>query len=73
MTVVYPGGPGAQAELAVGDVITVADDVPVDSAADLSKLLATRKPGDEVDLELIDSRGPRLVTVKLVKRTPGES
>ncbi len=73
VTVVYPGGPGAQAKLAVGDVITVADDVPVDSAADLSKLLATRKPGDEVDLELIDSRGPRLVTVKLVKRTPGES
>ncbi len=68
VTVVYPGGPGEKAELAVGDVITVADDVPVNSAADLSKLLADRDPGDEVDLELIDSRGPRLVSVAVVRR-----
>ena len=68
VTVVYPGGPGEDADLAVGDVITVADDVPIDSAADLAKLLARRKPGDELDLELIDSRGPRLVTVKLTRR-----
>ncbi len=68
VTVVYPGGPGEDADLAVGDVITVADDVPVNSAADLAKLLAKRKPGDELDLELIDSRGPRLVTVKLTRR-----
>ena len=40
VTVVYPGGPGEKADLAVGDVITVADDVPIDSAADLAKLLA---------------------------------
>jgi S1-C subfamily serine protease len=71
VTVVYAGGPGEKAELAVGDVITVADDVPINSAADLAKLLAKRKAGDEVDLELIDSRGPRLVTVKVVRRTPG--
>ena len=71
VTVVYPGGPGEDAELAVGDVITVADDVPIDSAADLSRLLAEREPGDEVDLELIDSRGPRLVTVAVARRTPG--
>ena len=49
-------------------MIIAADDVPIDSAADLAKLLATRKPGDELDLELIDSRGPRLVTVTLTKR-----
>jgi S1-C subfamily serine protease len=68
VTVVYPGGPGAAADLAVGDVITVADDVPINSAADLAQLLARRKPGDELDLELIDSRGPRLVTVELARR-----
>jgi len=68
VTAVYPGGPGAKAELAVGDVIIAADDVPIDSAADLAKLIAARKVGDELDLELIDSRGPRLVTVALVKR-----
>jgi S1-C subfamily serine protease len=71
VTVVYPGGPGAEADLAVGDVITVADDVPVDSAADLAKVLASRKPGDDLDLELIDSRGPRLVSVTLARRAPG--
>jgi S1-C subfamily serine protease len=71
VTVVYPGGPGEDADLAVGDVITVADDVPINSAADLSRLLAKRKPGDEVDLELIDSRGPRLVTVKVTRKAPG--
>ena len=71
VTEVYPGGPGAKADLAVGDVIIAADDVPIDSAADLAKLLATRKIGDELDLELIDGRGPRLVTVTLVKRSTG--
>ena len=60
--------PGEEAELAVGDVIIAADDVPIDSAADLSKLLADRNPGDELDLELIDSRGPRLVAVAVVRR-----
>jgi S1-C subfamily serine protease len=68
VTVVYPGGPGEDADLAVGDVIIAADDVPIDSAADLAKLIASREPGDELDLELIDSRGPRLVTVKVTRR-----
>jgi S1-C subfamily serine protease len=71
VTVVYPGGPGEDADLAVGDVIVAADDIPIDSAADLAALLAKRKAGDELDLELIDSRGPRLVTVKVERRAPG--
>jgi S1-C subfamily serine protease len=71
VTTVYPGGPGEDAELAVGDVIVAADDVPIDSAADLTTLIAGRRPGDELDLELIDSRGPRLVTVKVERRTAG--
>ena len=68
VTVVYPGGPGEDADLAVGDVIIAADDVPIDSAADLAKLIAGRKVGDALDLELIDSRGPRLANVKLTRR-----
>ncbi len=71
VTVVYPGGPGEKAELAVGDVIIAADDVPIRNANALAKLVAERKVGDELDLELIDSRGPRLVTVKLARRAPG--
>ena len=68
---VYPGGPGEDADLAVGDVIVAADDIPIDSAGDLTTLLAKRKPGDELDLELIDSRGPRLVTVEVERRAAG--
>ena len=71
ITDVYPGGRARKADLAVGDVIVAADDVPIDSAADLAKLLVAREPGDELDLELIDSRGPRLVTVTLTKRKAG--
>jgi S1-C subfamily serine protease len=68
VTVVYPGGAGEQAELAVGDVITVADDVPIRSAADLSRFLAGRDPGDKVDLEVIDTAGPRLVPITVARR-----
>jgi S1-C subfamily serine protease len=71
VTEVYPGGPGDEADLAVGDVIIAADDVPIRNAAALTKLIASRKVGDEIDLELIDSRGPRLVGVKVARRTPG--
>ncbi|MGH3073047.1 MAG: S1C family serine protease [Gaiellaceae bacterium] len=71
VTVVYPGGPGAKADLAVGDVVVAADDVPIRSARDLQRLIAQREVGDELDLELIDSRGPRLATVALARRTPG--
>ncbi|HWL32823.1 MAG TPA: trypsin-like peptidase domain-containing protein [Gaiellaceae bacterium] len=71
VTVVYPGGPGDKADMAVGDVIIAADDVPIRNASGLARLIAQRKVGDELDLELIDSRGPRLVTVKVARRTPG--
>jgi S1-C subfamily serine protease len=71
VTVVYPGGPGDKADLAVGDVIIAADDIPIRNANALAKLIAERKVGDELDLELIDSRGPRLVTVEVARRTPG--
>jgi S1-C subfamily serine protease len=71
ITVVYPGGPAEKSDLAVGDVIIAADDRPVDTAADLSAVIASRKPGDELDLEVIDTAGPRLVTVAVTRRAPG--
>ncbi len=52
-------------------MIIAADDVPIRNASALTKLIAQRKVGDELDLELIDSRGPRLVTVEVARRTPG--
>ena len=57
--------------MAVGDVIIAADDVPIRNANALAKLIAEREIGDELDLELIDSRGPRLVTVEVARRAPG--
>ena len=73
MTVVYPGGPADKADMAVGDVIIAADDVPIRNANALTKLIAQRKVGDELDLELIDSRGPRLVTVEGGQEDPGRA
>ncbi len=70
VTVVYPG-PAEKADLAVGDVVIAADDRPVNSAADLSAVIASRDPGDELDLEVLDTAGPRLVTVAVAKRAPG--
>jgi S1-C subfamily serine protease len=68
VTVVYPGRAGSDANLEVGDVITVADDVPIRSAADLNRFLAGRQPGDRVDLEVIDTAGPRLASITLERR-----
>lgn len=68
VTVVYPGGPGDQVDLAVGDVIVAAGAREIDSAQALTQILATRKPGDELQLELIDGAGPRRVQVTLARR-----
>jgi S1-C subfamily serine protease len=68
VTVVYPGGPGERAELAVGDVIVGAGGKGVGSAAALTEILATLDPGDDIELELIDTAGPRLVRLTLVRR-----
>ncbi len=65
---VYDGQPAARAGLVVGDVIVAIDGTPVRSAAAFEDALVGRKAGDAVELELVDSAGPRLVTVKLVKR-----
>jgi S1-C subfamily serine protease len=69
VTVVYPGGPGEKAEMAVGDVIVAAGGSRVDSAAALTRILSRHKPGDRLELELIDTAGPRRVTVTVARRT----
>ena len=72
VTVVYPGGAGEKAEMAVGDVIVAAGGSEVDSAATLTEILAKLEPGAELELELIDTAGPRLARVTLTKRNPDE-
>ena len=54
---VMPGGPAEQAGVAIGDVITVLDGTPVDSATTLTYVLDRHYPGDVVDLTWIDRSG----------------
>ena len=60
-------GPGEKAR-GVGDVIVAAGGSRVDSAAALTKILSRLVPGDRLELELIDTAGPRLVRVVLERR-----
>ncbi len=50
---VMPDGPAAKAGIAVHDVITRVGDQAIASAEDLTRQIATRKPGEIVHLELI--------------------
>ena len=68
VSAVYDGQPAAKAGIVVGDVIVGVDGVPVPSAAAFATRLDGLDPGDRIELELVDSAGPRLVTVTLVKR-----
>jgi S1-C subfamily serine protease len=50
-------GPAAQAGVAIGDVITVLDGTPLDSATTLTYVLDRHYPGDVIDLTWIDRSG----------------
>jgi serine protease Do len=50
-------GPAQQAGLAVGDVLTLLDGTPLDSATTLTYVLDRHYPGDVVDLTWIDRSG----------------
>ena len=58
---VMPGGGAQQAGLMAGDVITVLDGTPLDSATTLTYVLDRRYPGDVVDLTWIDRTGQERV------------
>lgn len=54
---VLPGGPAQQAGLANGDVILTIDEAPIESAADLTRVLDRHYPGDVIGLTWIDRAG----------------
>jgi S1-C subfamily serine protease len=54
---VMRGGPADQAGIAIGDVITVLDGTPMDSATTLTYVLDRHYAGDVVDLTWIDRSG----------------
>jgi serine protease Do len=54
---VLRGGPAEQAGLMDGDVLTVLDGTPLDSATTLTYVLDRHYPGDVIDLSWIDAAG----------------
>lgn len=50
---VMPDGPAAKAGISVHDVITRVGDQAIDSAEDLTRQIATRKPGEKLRIDLI--------------------
>ena len=68
LTEVFQGGPAARAELVPGDVIVALDGAPIRSAQALTAAVAKLDPGDRVELEVIDTAGPRLVELTVTRR-----
>ena len=60
-----PDGPAAKAGLAVNDIITRIGDQPVTSPVDLTKAVASHKPGDKVHLDVIHKGKPAGIDVTL--------
>ena len=67
---VVPGGPAAEAGLAVRDRIVTFDGKPVESADALSGIILDRQPGDTVDVVVERNGSSRTVKVRLGTRPP---
>jgi S1-C subfamily serine protease len=68
---VQPGGPAARAGIKSGEVITAIGGQPVSSAADVSDLLATLRPGQTVSVSLATARGSRVTLKVTLGQYPG--
>jgi len=70
---VQRGSPAARAGLEPGDVILSVDGTTIDTAHELPRQIARRKPGTEVKLSVAGTKGQRTVTVVLdeLKETGG--
>lgn len=62
---VMPDGPAAKAGVAVHDVITHVDDQAIASAEDLTRQIGTRKPGEQLHIDLIQQGKPATIDVIL--------
>jgi S1-C subfamily serine protease len=65
---VNPGTPAAEAGIKTGDLIVGFDGKPVRNPSELSLAVLTKKPGDEVKVELKRGGSTKTVTVKLGER-----
>jgi putative serine protease PepD len=68
VTEVRSGTPAAKAGLQVGDVITAIDGTSVSDAAELSRAIDTKRPGDTVTLTYARDGKTKTATVKLAER-----
>lgn len=71
VTDVYPGGPGARAGIADGDVITAIDGAEINDQGGLNFRVGTRDPNDAVAVTLVRDGRTREVNVR-VQALPGE-
>ncbi|MFC4521501.1 Do family serine endopeptidase [Cupriavidus pinatubonensis] len=62
---VEPGSPAAASGLKPGDVVTQADNLTIESSADLASHIADLRPGTGTTLRVIRSREPLTVVVKV--------
>lgn len=65
---VRPATPAAEAGLEPGDRVVSADGQPIDSPEQLTGLIGSRAPGDQLELELVRDGETRTVTVTLGER-----
>jgi len=65
VTSVVKGSPADKAGLRAGQVIVGIGNTKVAAAADVTKALSGREPGDEITLEIANSTGTRSVRIKL--------
>jgi S1-C subfamily serine protease len=68
---VYPGSPAEAAGLRAGELITAVAGQDVESAADLTEILADLEPGQGVELEVASPGGGRSLDLELTGRPAG--
>lgn len=68
VTGVDPDGPSSEAGIETGSVVTAASDTEVESAAELLSALRDYRPGDSVDLTVVDDSGTGDATIELGER-----
>src|SRR3954451_11091200 len=67
---IIPGGPAENGKLRTGDVITKIDGAPITRSSDVAQVIATKRPGDKVDVEVERNGKSQTLTVKLGTRPP---
>jgi peptidoglycan hydrolase-like protein with peptidoglycan-binding domain len=58
---VNPGGPAEQAGIGPNDIIVAFGGMPVSNAAEVGRLVASRKPGESVQVDLLRPAGPQWI------------